>query len=221
MTKALPIRFVPLPRQWPGRQRPQGWKPTPSRFKGHAWGKVERELLAELERLRAKDITIALDLHGPGNIREDGGLRADARPVTSRVVLSFVRGDAGMRLTFPCDSFSSWEDNLWAIRLTLEHLRAIDRYGVTQGDQQYVGFTALASGKPASMSLDDALLVLATHGEADSVDLLTAPDWLVDAVQKRARAATHPDTGGREEQFKDVEEAIRLVAAARTTPERG
>lgn len=209
-----PIRFTVLPRQWPGRQRLAGWRPKPSKFKGHTWARVSKELFAELAHLNAKDVVIALDLVGPGHIRPDGMLRADARPVTSKVILSFTRGDVGTRLTFPCDTYSSWDDNLWAIRLSLEALRSVDRHGVTQGDQQYVGFAALPAG--TGMALDDAVAILSHHGElSGSFDPMSVPEWLLDAVQKRARAQTHPDAGGSDEQFQRVEEAIALITRLR------
>jgi len=131
------------------------------------------------------------------------------------VIVSFTRGDTGVRLTFPCETYFQWQDNLYAIAQTLEKLRAIDRYGVTQGDQQYVGFAALPAGGQPKMTLDDALDLFGEHGEAGAVDLISAPDWLVDAVQKRARAATHPDAGGSTELFQRIEEAARLIDDAR------
>jgi len=208
-------RFVALPRQWPGRPRPDGWKPQRSPFKLHGWARIEAALLAELRRINAKDITVALDVANPGDWRSDGGLRSDAKLGSNRVIVSFTRGDTGVRLTFPCETYFQWQDNLYAIAQTLEKLRAIDRYGVTQGDQQYVGFAALPAGGQPKMTLDDALDLFGEHGEAGAVDLISAPDWLVDAVQKRARAATHPDAGGSTELFQRIEEAARLIDDAR------
>jgi hypothetical protein len=181
----------------------------------HGWSRIEKELLVELGRVNAKDVTLALDVVNPGDFRCDGGLRSDARLGTQKVVISFTRGDQGVRLTFPCDTYALWQDNVWAIRLTLELLRRIDTYGVTYGDQQYVGFAALTSGGAPKMTLDEAILLLAEHGEAGSIDLFSAPDWMVEMVQKRARAATHPDAGGSTGLFQRVEEAAAIVAAAR------
>lgn len=208
-------RFVSLPRTWPGRARPAGFEAKRSPFKFHSWTKIEDELLSQLKLLKAKDITIALDVTSPGHFREDGGLRADAKTVTPRVIVSFTKGDQGLRLTFPCDAYGAWQDNVWAIRLTLEYLRAIDRYGVTQGDQQYVGFAALPAGQKAGLTLDQGIALLQLHGDAETIDLVAAPEWLVDTVLKRARAATHPDAGGATETFQQIEEAMRLVLAER------
>lgn len=44
---------------------------------------------------------------------------------------------------FACDRFLRWEDNLRAITKTLDALRAVDRYDVVQGGEQYAGFKQL------------------------------------------------------------------------------
>jgi len=52
----------------------------------------------------------------------------------------------------PCDSFKDWEANLRAIALSLERLRAADRYGVTTEEkEQYIGWLRL----PATSQTDD------------------------------------------------------------------
>lgn len=43
------------------------------------------------------------------------------------------------RAVFATDQYEKWEHNVRAIALTLEALRAVDRYGATQG-RQYAGF---------------------------------------------------------------------------------
>jgi len=54
----------------------------------------------------------------------------------------------------PCDSFRDWEANLRAIALSLEHLRAVDRYGVTtEEEEQYTGWLRL----PAAGATDEAV----------------------------------------------------------------
>ncbi len=56
------------------------------------------------------------------------------------IITCSVGGDV---YRFPCDRFKHWDDNLRAISLTLERMRAVDRYGVTLNKQQYAGFKAL------------------------------------------------------------------------------
>jgi hypothetical protein len=202
-------RYVALPDVWPGRQRPDGWRPKRSPFQFKAWSRVERELLEEIGRVNGRDATIALDVRAPGQFKADGGIRADARPVTSRVIVSFTRPD-GKRLVFPCDAYGDWHDNVWAIRLSLEALRAVDRYGVTQGDRQYEGFAALPPARFNGMTVDRARSVIADLTDVEPA-ALRFKSVLTMAVQ-RARARTHPDReGGSEEKFKEVETAARIL----------
>jgi hypothetical protein len=204
-----PIRYVALPPKWPGRTRPSFWKAKRSPFKGHNWSRIEQELQAEVGRINGRDLTIAIDLRNPGHFRMDGGIRADARPVTSRIVVSFSRPD-GRRLTFPCDAYAFWQDNVWAVRLSLEALRAVDRHGVTAGDQQYEGFAALpAAGGSSAMTVDQAYAIVAELSGFES-QALAFPSVFAQAV-KIARSKAHPDSGGTDEKFQKLGQAIQVI----------
>lgn len=98
------------------------------------------------------------------DIRQDGELRADAaNPKHPGVILTFT-GQVGGRptpLSFACNAFDHWEDNLRAIVLTLEHLRGADRYGVTKSGEQYRGWNALPPAMALSMTVEEASRTLA------------------------------------------------------------
>lgn len=49
------------------------------------------------------------------------------------------------RMVLATDTYEHWQANVRAIALTLEALRAVDRYGATQG-RQYAGFQQLTAG---------------------------------------------------------------------------
>lgn len=84
----------------------------------------------ELQYLAAKDVVLQVALRDE-DIRLDGAPRANAKPASHPgVILSFDSKHGP--LSYPCDTFADWEDNLRAIALSLEHLRAVDRYGVTK-----------------------------------------------------------------------------------------
>lgn len=149
-------RFVPL----------QGWPGTPTRGIDRQEGRFKADyrstldlLDRELRMLGAREVEIALDLP-PAAIRLDGWPRAGARPASPGVVLSFRPGvpgagvnpaaGPGWRLTYPCDRFLRWEDNLRAIALVLEGLRMVDRYGVGSGGEQYAGWRSLSAPAPGA-----------------------------------------------------------------------
>lgn len=202
------LKYVALPAKWPGRKRPAFWKPKRSPFKGHNWSRIEKELLEEIARINGRDVSIALDIRNPGHFRQDGGIRADARPVTPSVVLTFTRPD-GKKLVFPCDAYAFWQDNIWAIRLSLEALRAVDRHGVTAGDQQYEGFAALPPGSNGKMSEDDARALIAELSGIEASAL--AFQSVLTMALRTARSKAHPDAGGSTEKFQEVEEAAKVL----------
>jgi hypothetical protein len=207
---ALTFKYVSLPHVWPGRQRPPGWKGVKGPFKITTWAPVERFLMSELEKLGARDVTIAIDVPNPSHWRMDGGLRSDARAMTPRVIVAFTRRD-GVRLTFPCDSYNDWQTNVYAIAKSLEMLRAIDRYGVTQGDQQYVGFRALPPGAAATLTPEAAAEIIAKHSSIPAQAILEYP--VVGAVAIRtAQSKTHPDRGGSSSDFTEVQKAADVIA---------
>jgi hypothetical protein len=136
--------FRPLP-AWPYASQPTR----------HATFRVSyARTLADLEReigyLRGREVIIGL-VTDESQVRLDGMIRADARINQPGVELSFEKPD-GTRLVFHTDVHkgygTSWQDNLRAIALGLEALRAVDRYGITSTAEQYAGFAQLTSGGP-------------------------------------------------------------------------
>ena len=84
-------------------------------------------------------------------------IRARSRVVGPGVVVSFETRHGPMR--FACDAYQqtygddmdAWRANVRAVALTLEALRAIDRWGAAQTGQQYSGWLALPA-PPAAES---------------------------------------------------------------------
>lgn len=149
--------------------------------------------------------------------RLDGMPRAGATPEHPGVIVS-IEPRNKPSLSFPCDSFNHWHDNLRAIALTLEALRKMDRYGVTQTGQQYTGWQALPGpGKTEWLSADDAEAFLRTAAGADEghgKDLGTLAQ-----VYRRARANAHPDRNlGAQAQWDAVEMAANVLRAAGRLP---
>lgn len=155
-------------------------------------------LRRELSQLGAKDVLLQIAIDR-GQFRIDGFPRATAKPAHPGLILT-MESRLGP-LSYPCDTFTRWEDNLRAIALALEALRKVDRYGVTKRGEQYRGFLALegatampagfATGRGAAEWLDGEF------GEAGMV--FTFAELL-----RRAKRASHPDMGGPAEQFQRV-----------------
>lgn len=215
----VPYRYTMLPRVWPGRPHT---KPRKSPFHVVTVSQADKLLQKELQMVGAQEVTIAVDT-SPFHFKPGGeGLRADAKMTTAAVIVTFTDGK-GNRLTFPCNTFGDWVDNLYAIASSLEKLRAVDRYGVTQGDAQYVGFKALPpAGGSTAMTPENAAAVLAEFSGLDAVAILQFPS-VTDVARDIARKRTHPDTAAGEsdgEDFARVEKAYEVLeehhAAERT-----
>lgn len=181
------------------------------------WGSTTSLLKSELRHLgvdvdrvdRGVVLQIAIS---PEALRLDGRLRSRADVAHPGVILA-IESKHGP-LSYACDRFTTWRDNLRAIALALEALRKVDRYGIGDTGQQYTGWQQLPPGgtTPAqALSVADAERVLreqAGTGEpGDRTDLGTLPQ-----AYRRAVAATHPDRpGGSREAFDAVQAAADVL----------
>jgi hypothetical protein len=186
----IDARFKPIER-WVGAPTPD-WKRQSSRFKA-GWSQTLDLLEKELSHLRAKDITIE-GYFQAREIRNDGWPKSSARPTQPGIVLSFEtkRG----RMVMPCDRFKDWEANLRAIALTLEHLRAVERYGVTTEEQeQYTGWLRLPAASKAD-EVTSCATVLARHAllAPTLVGVLASDFEQARSAYRTAARYTHPDT---------------------------
>lgn len=152
-------------------------------------------LQRELDQLRAKDVILQVAITAD-QFRIDGRPRAGAAAVHPGVILTMNTPHGA--LSYPCDTFLTWEDNLRAIALALEALRKVDRYGVSGRGEQYRGFLAIeaahAAGPAAPRPFDtataaaDFLLSLLEHRKVESSGLTDAQ------LVRRALRLTHPDS---------------------------
>lgn len=173
-----------------------------SRFKS-SWSKTADLLERELLHLDATSCVIQVHAER-SQFRLDGMLRADARTNSPAVAVSFR--SKGRDLTFPCDTYDDWRDNMRAIALALEALRTVDRYGVTSRGEQYTGWAALPS--PADHTFTSRAEALGFLRSIIGNLVETLP--IVEAVRK-AEVATHPDKGGDVDNFKRVQAARKIL----------
>ena len=104
----------------------------------------------------------------------------------ARLELSFDSHDHG-RLTYATDQYTERQDNVRAIALSLEALRAVERWGVSKG-RQYTGFAQLTAG-PGLEGLGRELVE--RYGSVAA-----------------AMRATRPDTGGATASARDFQAVI-------------
>jgi hypothetical protein len=176
------VTFRPLERPLRG---PTRYSP----FKA-GWTSTVELLAKELRAHGARNAVLEVDFREQ-DLRLDGLPRADRSARSPGIVLSFkatsVSGSPDLR--YEVSTFSDWRANVRAVALGLEALRAVDRHGVTKRGEQYAGWKALPSG-----SMD---------GDADRGRALIAEHGGVNAALR----AAHPDHGGNDRDFRDVQAA--------------
>jgi hypothetical protein len=163
------------------------WRSSP--FKA-SWTSTVRLLARELRAHGARQTVLEIDMR-ESDLRLDGLPRADRRAQSPGIVLSFkataVPGQPSLR--YEVGTYNDWRDNVRAIALGLEALRAVDRYGVTRRGEQYAGWRALPAGR-GDPDADRGRALIREHGGVTA-----------------ALKATHPDHGGAAADFADVQAA--------------
>lgn len=181
-----------------------------SQFKAH-WTDTDQLLRREIGYLGdAQQAVLEVDVSAR-DIRADGFIRADARPRSPRVALYFTHRVHGP-LQYHCDNYETWPDNVRAIALALEALRAVDRYGVTSKGEQYTGWKAL----PASTELtptEAAKLIAGYDPNTQNATELLRDFDVARRAALRAMQTTHPDKGGTADLFQRIQAARTILFA--------
>lgn len=204
------ITFRPMG-LWPGV-----WTPERQR-EGHRfqvkWPTVLDHLAAEVKHLGGTEVVVELGVTRDDLHLDYSALRAGRTPNHPGVIVSFDSRRGPLR--YWTDRFTSnwnhqlpaWQANVRAVALTLEALRAVDRYGTAERGEQYTGWAALPSADAGAT--DAQALLLAEGGQL--AHYVTWPND-TDAQRTIYRAAmrmAHPDHGGNTERLL----AVRRAAA--------
>lgn len=218
---SLDWRVVPIER-WPGEPTKERQAHRFRTSHQASWGRSTRsgvdwsstmDLLArELRHLDAENILLQMAVTDR-DIRNDGWIRANARPEHPGVILTFDSKFGP--LSYPCDTYTDWQANVRAIAVSLEWLRGVDRHGVSKRGEQYRGWGQLppAGGSTATMSARTAAEILVDvedlRGDADDVlEDLSAFRFTYRNAAKKA----HPDShGGDTQRFQLLQEAKSVL----------
>jgi len=191
---------------WPGAQR----NPGDRRF-GHFrvdYDKIIRDLAYELGMVDVDVAVVEVDCP-PHGFSRYGSPLVD-RVQGPGVVLSFTHPERGP-IRIGADLYTDFRDNLRGLTLSLEALRAVNRHGIASHGEQYTGFARLGSGdnKPIGMTVEQAAIALVPEGW--NPEMLIRDKELAKMAADRARNASHPDRGGSNERFQEVEQARRVL----------
>lgn len=178
---------------------PQGWPKTEPRKRKDArytvtFDRAQRDLWQALIRLDHKNRNLAIvSTNIP--VRQDGMHYASWKnPDDPGVAVYFVRN--GKNHVIACDHWRHIKDNMRAVGLTIEALRALERTGASGIlDRAYSGFEQL----PDYSGEQDWRQILGLPGNPGVLD--------VQRKFKKLAQQHHPDKGGDPEYFKKISAA--------------
>lgn len=182
----------------PGRPRESARQP--SRFKVQSFSRVRDELLNELKLLRARSVILSSNLR----LRQDGlPLAGQAQPADPGVAVYFTYKTR--EVCFACDRWRKIEDNMQAIRHTIEALRGIARWGTgDMVDAAFSGFSQL----PAHAPPPPWYVTLGCHSHAPTED--------VKRIYRELAGRWHPDrNGGDDAKAKEINAAYEAFRRER------
>lgn len=207
---SLTYSIIDLPPVWPGARHSFRRR---SPFKTPSWTRIAAMLDREIRHLGGRKVTLALELkRGAFDLRQDGLLRADARPGPA-VILGFIDQD-GQQHNYPLDKYGYWQDNLYAIARSLEALRAVERWGFSKKVTR-AAFLALpgAGATTATLTLAEAASIIASHSDIAAAQIMRSRENAAAAIRV-AVGRTHPDRNeGDRTNYDFVSEARKVVIA--------
>lgn len=181
---------------------PAGWPRTPrgqvrnSRYSQKTMARVREEIQEQVRLLGGKELILSTNIA----LRRDGlPYSGQKQPTDCGVAVYFSR--KGRPFCFASDKWLTVEENLWAICLTIEALRRIERCGVSDMlDRAFTGFLAL----PAPQ----------TEAWWDVLGVPRMSDWedIQDAYRELAKVH-HPDKGGDKDSFVKIANAYTEAKA--------
>lgn len=167
----------------------------------------------ELEMLRAGNLVLSSDLV----LRSDGLPYSDQRSGDPGVAIYWsrveLRGSKTVTVPYciPCDRFTRIADNFYAVGMSIEAMRGMERWGCVSTEQAFAGFAALPPGSgegvnaaPVKRPWREVLGVGPELAALASDDVLA----IVRARHRKLIAEVHPDRGGTDAAAAEVNTAL-------------
>lgn len=186
MTQAFPLN-------WPFG-KPRTSHPARSKFGARSVEGSRQILLKQLRLLGGKDLILSTNI----KLRLDGAPYSNQTPPVDKGVSVYFKWK-GNQMCFACDRWDRIEDNIYAVAMTIDALRGIERWG--SGDmvqQAFTGFVAL----PAPERPEDVLGVRAGATQDE-----------IEAAFRKKLFSAHPDHGGSNDAMQRLQDARRKLLA--------
>lgn len=160
--------------------------PEHARFNQHSIYYATKELLSELNKLGANNITISSNLM----TKADGLPYANQKVIDNGIAVYFTLKNK--KQCFACDRWKRVEDNNWAIAKSVSAIRGLERWGSKDMvDSAFEGFKALPTSEQITQTKVRYFSGITSIGEAKQ-------------IYKNLVALMHPDAGGKQEDFIEL-----------------
>lgn len=195
-----PDRISRFPLQWPaGWKRTDRWSRASGKFTRHgreiSLPQAVERLIVELGRFAIHERDVVISTNVP--TRLDGLPRGDYRAPEDPGAAVYWR-DGGTTRCMAIDRYTKVEHNVAALAATIEAMRAIERHGgAAILERAFDGFAAL----PAPSAARDWQAVLGIG------EILQPTIDDAERAYRRLRSTTHPDRGGSDAAFAEVQRA--------------
>lgn len=183
----MPVEAFPL--SWPvGMARTTSRKSSPF---STGFGAARNKLFSNLKLLGAQGIVVSTNIP----LKRDGQPRANLAPYNGDPGVAVFFNRKNMPYEFCCDRWKSATDNVYAVALTLEALRGIERWGASDMLQRaFEGFKGLPA---VAVEPWREVLMLDEGATLDAVE----------RVYKLLATSHHPDRGGTADAFDRITKA--------------
>lgn len=192
------------PLQWP-LGFPRTKYPKYSRFKGTSFGRARDIVFKELKlMLNYKEReTIVMSTNIP--LKSNGDPYATYKEPEDKGVAVYFNFK-GEDVVICCDQWNVIVDNMWAVAKTIEALRGIERWGVSDFlKHSFQGFNALPP-KQADKPKREWWIVMDYSQRPGTASW----DWAgVEAQYKSLAKNRHPDMGGSTDAFQELNSAFQ------------
>lgn len=192
------------PLQWPPSW-PRTKYPTRARF-NTSGAKARQALFNELRLLGADTIVISSN----AELRRDGLPYVGQRLDDCGVAVYFNLN--GQQQCIPCDKWDRLDDNIQAVRKTVKALRGLERWGAKEMvNAAFRGFKALPE-----------TIIMGEHTSKAWWEVLQVSqnaDWdVIEAAYKRLLHKVHPDKGGSDFAFQELQNAFKQAKESAGNP---
>lgn len=199
----------------------QRWDPPTTEWRAESafsagWDQTLTLLQREADMLDDSRYSVEVVIEIDGPITKGGVPFSRAAVDSPRVAVSFESRHGPLR--YQADTYGSWRDNVRAIALSLQALRAVSRWGLGARGEQYTGWTAIGTGRPmpaGAMTVDEAKRFMAAAARYDVTHAVWGPEQVNEAY-RRAAKILHPDVGGDPAMFRQLTDARDLLIGAST-----